>query len=63
MRKNAGAPVHLALVDRVEANGADPMKQSLAQGDIVYIRRRRPAHPHMDMTRIVHEVAKAGMGL
>src|SRR5262245_21378032 len=39
------------------------MKQFLAQSEIIDVRRRCPLHPHVHMTRIVHEVAKAGMGL
>src|SRR5262245_28444062 len=39
------------------------MKQSLAQSEIVDVRRRCPLHPHVHMARIVHEVAKARMGL
>src|SRR5215475_7195852 len=39
------------------------MKQSLAQSEIIDIRRRCPLHPHVHMARIVHEIAKARMGL
>src|SRR2546430_16819977 len=39
------------------------MKQSLAQSEIINVRRRCALHPHVHMSRIVHEVAKAGMGL
>src|SRR5262249_1705440 len=39
------------------------MKQSLAQGEIIDVRRRCPLHPHVHMARIVHEIAKARMGL
>src|SRR5262249_39903956 len=38
------------------------MKQLLAQRERVDVRRRWPPHPHVHMARIVHEVAKAGMG-
>jgi hypothetical protein len=61
--KDAGAPVHFAVVNGVETDDSNPMKQFLAQSELVDIRRRCPLHPHVHMARIVHEVAKAGMGL
>src|SRR5262245_56602408 len=39
------------------------MKQTLAQREIIDVRRRCPLHPHVHMARIVHEIAKARMGL
>src|SRR5262249_11459894 len=59
----AGATVHFAVVNGVETNGLNSMKQLLAQRERVDVRRRWPPHPHVHMARIVHEVAKAGMGL
>src|SRR5262249_37341717 len=38
------------------------MKQSLAQSEIIDVRRRCPLHPHVHMAGIVHEIAEAGMG-
>ena len=40
-----------------------PWNSLLAQRQIIDVRRRRPAHAHMDEARIVHLVAQAGMGL
>src|SRR5437867_6632714 len=39
------------------------MKYSLAQSEIVTIRRRWPPHLLVHMAGMVHEAAKAGMGL
>src|SRR5437764_4185291 len=63
MGKDAVATVHPAVVDRIEPDGANPVKYSLAQSEIIDIRWRCPAHPQMRMAWIVHEAAKAGMGL
>ena len=60
--QDAGATVHPAAVDGVEADGANPMKQLPAQSEIVDIRRRCTLHPQIHMAGIVHEAAKAGMG-
>jgi hypothetical protein len=38
--KDAGATVHFAVVNGVETDGANPMKQSLAQSEIIDVRRR-----------------------
>src|SRR5246127_4088610 len=63
MGKDAGATVHPAVVNGVEADGLNSMKQFLAQSEIIDVRRRCPPHPQVHMARIVHEVAKARMGL
>ena len=61
--ENAGAAVHPAVVDRVEADGANAVKQPLAQGERIDVRRRRALHPHVHVAGIVHHGAEAGMGL
>src|SRR5262245_51022384 len=63
MSKDAVAPVHSAVVDRIEANGANPVKQSLAHREMVQTRRRWSAHPQMHVARIVHEAAESGVRL
>src|SRR5262249_21219611 len=61
--EDAGTAVHPAAVDRVEADGANAMKHSLAQSESVEIWRRCPMHPHVHLARIIHEAAEPGMGL
>src|SRR5258708_8372427 len=61
--EDAGATIHPAAIDGVEADGANAVKHSLAQSEVVEIRRRCPVHPHVHVARIVHEAAEAGMGL
>src|SRR5262249_1838592 len=63
MGEDARTTVHPAAIDRVEPDGANAMKQSLAQREIVDIRRRRSPHPQIDMARIVDVGAEAGMSL
>ena len=63
MGEHAVATIHPAAVDGSEADGANPVEQSLPQREIVDIRRGRSSHLHVHMAGIVLEAAEAGMGL
>ena len=45
----------------VQANGTNAVKKALAQTEVIDIRRGRPLALHVDIARIVHVAAKAGM--
>src|SRR5262249_33329622 len=61
--EDAVAAVHPAAVDGIETDGANAMKQSLAQSEIVHVRWRCSPHPQLHVARTVHVGAEAGMGL
>jgi hypothetical protein len=57
VRKDSVATKHLAFIDRVEANGANAMKQLLAQCEVIYDWRRRSPSLGVDVTGVVSLLA------
>ena len=42
MSEHPVATIHLAIADRIKANGANTVKKVLAQAEVIDIRRRQP---------------------
>ena len=58
-----GAALRRNAVGRCQANGGDAMEQTFTHGHLVGAGRRRAAHLHMRIFRVVAHFADAGMGL
>src|SRR5260370_1740561 len=59
--EDAVAAVHPAPVDGIEANGANAMKQSLAQSEMVHVGRLCPPLPRCHWPRLAIEAPRPGL--
>src|ERR1700675_2119091 len=59
MGQDALAAVHLVAVERIEPDRLHPVKRTLAQFELIDVRRRRPAAPQMHEAHVVYVLAEA----
>ena len=60
--EKACASVDVTAANRLEAQRLDSVEKLLPRLKLIDVRRRRPAHSFVDVTRVVQPVAKARMG-